>query len=154
MMINKIRASPNQNFLLKSLSTTSWDLTDHNSIKIPKILKPTVRFISNKTLRYKCNLQPNVPSLPLFKRPYYLWTGLQFCLFVVLHFPGTWNNIIFTSIKVIRCLSFTREVITNRWTDIVLLYIEASYMSREVFNYFWSRTTTLAREHAPIKITP
>ena len=37
MMINKISLYEDKNYQLKYLDTKSWELTNHNSIKVPKV---------------------------------------------------------------------------------------------------------------------
>ena len=61
MRIHKITPSVDYNWCLKRLDTQQNEPTYQNSIKVPKVVKPT-----NKKSYYnkQCNKQPNVPSLP------------------------------------------------------------------------------------------
>ena len=50
MMINKITSSANYNYWLKHLDTKFIEPTNKNSIKVPKLVKPTNKKTSYKTL--------------------------------------------------------------------------------------------------------
>ena len=60
MMIHKITTSVDFNYRLKILDTQLNIPTNQNSIKVPKVVKPT----NKKTFGNYCNKQPNVPTLP------------------------------------------------------------------------------------------
>ena len=43
----------------------------------------------------------------------------------------------------------------NRWTDVVLLYSEASYSLREGLYLFWGKVSSPSHEKSPLeKVTP
>ena len=65
MMIYKITTSVDYNYWLKHLEILLNEPTNQNSVKVPKVVKPT----NNKTiikLENWCNKQPIIPFLPGF----------------------------------------------------------------------------------------
>ena len=72
MMILRITLSVYYNLWLKRLDTHLNEPTNKNSIKVPKVVKPTNKKSSLEDFGDLFNKQPNVPSLPEYYSTNYL----------------------------------------------------------------------------------